>query len=72
MGVVIDRERKVLREVSTGKEVTVGCWDDLISYYGYLVNKGHDKYATSILRQVFDGEKFMSKLVENSQKKGLK
>lgn len=65
----INLKEKALVNSETGDIVRPTCWDTLIPYHSYLVGRGHPGPAQSILEKVFDGEKVISKMTENYQKR---
>lgn len=62
------RERAIV-DGDTGDIVHPSCWDDLSPYYSYLVERGHEQLAQSVLRDVMKGEKVISKMIAASQKR---
>ena len=65
----LNHEEKAIVKSSTGELVRPNCWIDLSPYYDYLSNKeGRKKEAQTLLRDVFNGEKVISKMIARSQK----
>lgn len=52
----------------TGEIIRPSCISDLIQYHTYLVEKGHPTFAQNLLRDVFNGEKVISKMKNNAYK----
>ncbi len=64
MRILIDTKNKALVESNTGEAVYPSCFDDLIAYHAYLVAGKHPKQACQVLKDVFKGEKVVSKMIE--------
>ena len=64
MCILIDTKNKALVESKTGDMVQPACFDDLISYHAYLITGKHPKQAHQALKDVFKGEKVITKLKE--------
>jgi len=67
----INQKEKALVDSETGMIVRPSCFDTLIQYHSYLIGRGHPVPAQSLLKQVFNGEKVITKMIENSQKHGF-
>ena len=67
--ILINIKEKALVDSETGDIVRPTCWDSLIPYYSYLVNRSHPGPAQSMLEKVFAGEKVITKMIENHQKR---
>lgn len=65
----LNDEEKAIVYGKTGEVVRPSCYTDLRMYHSYLVGRGHTKFANSVLRDVFNGEKTISKMIANSQKR---
>lgn len=63
MTILIDTKNKALVELKTGEVVYPSCFDDLIAYHAYLVGGKHPKQACQALKDVFKGEKVISKMI---------
>ena len=64
----LDVTTKSVVRVSNGEQYHISCYDDLAPYYAYLSGKfGHDA-AQKMLKNVFNGEKVMSELIERTQR----
>ena len=65
----LDHEEKAIVQSETGALVRPNCWIDLLPYHSYLSSKeGRKKEAQMLLRDVFNGEKVISKMIAHSQK----
>ena len=66
MCILIDTKNKKLIESKTGESVQPACFDDLIQYHSYLIAGKHPKQAHQALKDVFAGEKVITKMVETA------
>lgn len=64
----LNTAEKILVNGDTGEVIRPSCYDDLSSYHFYLVGRGHHAAAQSLLRDVFKGEKVISKMIFNASK----
>lgn len=71
MTILINQKEQALIDSTTGDIVRPNCWHDLIPYISYIRDRGHTAKAEEILQRVFEGEKFITKMVEASQKRML-
>jgi hypothetical protein len=69
--IYINHKYKLLVDSETGNLLAPECWDNLIPYVSCIEARSHPAYAQSILKQVFNGELVITKLIENAQKRGL-
>ncbi len=67
----VNMTERALVDSKTGAVYRPQCWDALVVYYSYLCSKGHEAMAQQILERVCDGEKVITKMIENMQKHGL-
>lgn len=62
-----DATQSVVKE-SNGEQYHINCYGDLKPYYAYVVGKhGHDA-GQKMLKNVFNGEKVISQLIERTQR----
>lgn len=71
MTYVLDNETKSIVHTGTGERMSPTCFDDLRAYCAYISGKHHDKAVQGILRDVFKGEKVMTKLTQAAQRHGI-
>jgi len=64
---LVDDTRSVEKE-SSGEQYHINCYDDLKPYYAYLVGKHGHEAGQKMLKNVFNGEKVMSELIERTQR----
>ncbi len=69
MTILVNQKERALIDSETGIIVRPACFDTLVPYHSYLVGRGHSTMANEVLKRVFDGEKFISKLIDNYQKR---
>ena len=67
----LNYKEKALVNSATGEIVRPGCWDTLAPYISYLETRSHSRMAQDVLEKVFVGEKFITKMIENAQKREL-
>lgn len=66
----LNEAEKAIVNGKTGEVIRPSCYSDLSMYHSYLIGRGHEKFANNVLRDVFNGEKTISKMIANSQKAG--
>jgi len=64
----INEKEKGVVNGDTGEIVRPSCFGDLVVYHSYLLSKQHPQFAQNLLRDVFAGEKVITKMINNSQK----
>jgi hypothetical protein len=64
----INRKERALVNSENGDIIHPTCWDDLLSYHSYLLGRDKPNAAQILLQRVFDGERVISKMIEQSQK----
>ena len=69
--ILINLKERALVDSVTGDIMRPSCWDSLIPYHSYLVCKNHPGPAQALLQRVFDGEKAITKMIENTQRHNL-
>ena len=60
-------KEKCIVKSSTGEIMRPSCIDDVILYNSYLECYGREKHAQQVLKDIFDGEKVISKMIEKMQ-----
>lgn len=69
MTILINLKEKMLIDSETGDVVRPSCWETLIPYHSYLCGRNHAAMAQNVLRQVFSGERFITKMIDNYQRR---
>lgn len=69
--ILINQNEKALVDSISGDIVRPSCFNSLSPYYSYLVGRGHAEAGQRMLQEVFKGEKYITKMIENAQKKGI-
>jgi hypothetical protein len=64
----INHEEKALVNSKDGKLYRPHCWLDLVTYISYVQSRNHPVYAQHILERVFNGDKFITKMIGRAQK----
>ena len=64
----INAKERALVNSETGEVIRPSCYDTLVQYISYLEGRSHPRMAQDVLNRVFEGERVISKMVENSQK----
>jgi hypothetical protein len=67
----INREEKALVNGHSGEVLRPDCFDTLVLYHSYLVQRGYQDRADEILRRVFKGEKVISDMIKQAQELDL-
>ena len=63
----INFEEKALVNCKTAQILRPSCFDTLSVYHSYLQQKGLHEQADQLLKDVFKGEKVISKMIEKAQ-----
>jgi len=67
----INLKERALVNCETAEIIRPSCFDDLVPYYSYLVDRNHKLVANKLLEDVFKGEKVISKMIANSQRRNF-
>lgn len=63
----LNEDEKGVVKGSTGEIMRPTCFVDLAAYYNYLVGCGEEKVAQHLLKDVFHGEKVITKMIKKMQ-----
>lgn len=69
--ILINEKEQALVDSTTGNIMRPECFQTLVAYHSYVVSKGHNESAQRMLQEVFNGTKYISKMIENAQKHGI-
>lgn len=64
---VINVKEQCLVDTKTGDIIRPSCWSDLAGLYSYLVGSGRQAQADEMIKEVFKGEKVITKMIESYQ-----
>jgi hypothetical protein len=67
MTIHINHYEKALVDSTTGDLVRPSCFDTLVAYHSYLVNKRNTVTAKRLLQDAFSGKLVISKMIEAYQ-----
>jgi len=69
--IVINLKERALVNLKTGEVIRPSCFDDLAALHNYMLQsgKGYEKQAEQMLKDVFKGEKVITKMVAAMQAK---
>lgn len=65
----INEKERMIVNGDDGEVHRVGtCWPDLVIYHRYLISKRNSEEAQEMLMRIFEGEKYITNMVEASRK----
>lgn len=65
---ILDDDTQSVQKESTGEMYHVSCYSDLKLYLAYVIQKHKYDAGQKMLKNVFNGEKVMNMLVEQTQR----
>lgn len=67
----INLEEKALVNTKTAQILRPSCFDTLVIYHAYLISTQEHQQADDLLKKVFKGEKVISDMINQAQKRHL-